>query len=76
MDELEELKAQIAEIVRQNESLTAERDSLSEENAQLKARAEEWEKELAETKKLNFTLGRQVSHQPAESVEEVLNKLF
>ena len=45
----------------QIEDLTAERDSLAEELEQLKAAHLEAQRELAETKKLNFTLARQVN---------------
>ena len=76
MDELQELKDQIAEIVKQNEDLIAERDSLLEENQKLKETEAATRQELADTKKLNFTLGRRLSVEPSESVEEMLNKLF
>lgn len=54
----------------------AEIASLREENTKLIESAEEQKKELEETKKLNFTLGRQVSRQPSKTAEEIINDMF
>ena len=54
----------------------AEIESLKEENKNLIDNAAKQTKELEETKKLNFTLGRQVSRQPIKSAEEILNDMF
>lgn len=54
----------------------AEIASLKEENTKLIADAAEQKKELDETKKLNFTLGRQVSRQPSKTAEEIINEMF
>ena len=54
----------------------AEIASLREENTKLIEDAATQKKELDETKKLNFTLGRQVSRQPIKSAEEIINDMF
>lgn len=54
----------------------AEIESLRTENGKLIEAAAEKDKELKETKALNFTLGRQVSRQPIKSAEEILNEMF
>ena len=54
----------------------AEIASLREENTKLIADAATQKKELEETKKLNFTLGRQVSRQPSKTAEEIINDMF
>lgn len=57
--------------------LTAERDSLREELETVKASAAAAAAELAETKKLNFTLSRQLdTSRPAKTAEELLNEMF
>lgn len=56
----EELQATIDSQAEEIRNLTAERDSLREENETLKSAAVKTADELAETKKLNFTLARQV----------------
>ena len=58
--------------------LTAERDSLSEELTTLKAQLEKQSEELAETKKLNFTLGRTLGSAKtlAQNADESLQELF
>lgn len=58
------------------QDLQAERDSLREENELLLQSAADTQKELEETKKLNFTLGRQISRAPVKSVEELINDMF
>lgn len=54
----------------------AERDSLKEENEKLITESAKNKQELAETKKLNFTLARQIDRGPQKSLEEMLNDLF
>lgn len=54
----------------------AERDSLREENEKLITESAKNKQELAETKKLNFTLARQIDRGPQKSLEEMLNDLF
>ena len=54
----------------------AEIESLRTENGKLIEDAAEKDKELKETKALNFTLGRQVSRQPAMSADQIINEMF
>lgn len=57
--------------------LTAERDSLREELEALRTSAAATAAELADTKKLNFTLSRQLdTSRPAKTAEELLNEMF
>lgn len=58
--------------------LTAERDSLQEELNALKEKHEKQSEELAETKKLNFTLGRTIGSGKTvtENADESLQELF
>lgn len=75
-EEIQALQTALEEQTQQLANLTAERDSLKEENSKLSEDMKEREKELAETKKLNFTLARQVDRGPKAGVEEVINSLF
>lgn len=75
-DEIQALQTSLEEQTKKIADLTAERDSLKEENSKLSEDMKEREKELAETKKLNFTLARQVDRTPRKGVEEVINDLF
>lgn len=71
----EEIAAMLAEneSLRQNVSdLTAERDSLREENADLIAARDAAVNEAAETKKVNYTLARQLDTKPRATFEETL----
>lgn len=71
----EEIAAMLAEneTLRQNVSdLTAERDSLREENADLIAARDAAVNEAAETKKVNYTLARQLDTKPRATFEETL----
>lgn len=54
----------------------AERDSLKEENERLITESAKNKQELADTKKLNFTLARQIDRGPQKSLEEMLNDLI
>ena len=56
--------------------MTAERDSLLEELAQVKDQNESLIAENAETKKLNFTLARQLNTKPRQSAEQALVDMF
>ena len=59
------------------ENLTAERDSLTEENNALKEAAQAAADEIKETKKLNFTLARQLdTRKQKATLEESMVKLF
>lgn len=58
------------------DDLTAERDSIKNENETLTAENKRLQEELRKTKELNFTLARKVSTEPQKSAEEVLNELF
>lgn len=73
-DELVDLlNSQTTEI----ENLTAERDSLSEENNALKEAAKTAADEIKETKKLNFTLARQLDTRKQKATfEESMISLF
>lgn len=67
------LNSQTTEI----ETLTAERDSLSEENNSLKEAAQAAADEIMETKKLNFTLARQLdTRKQKATLEESMISLF
>ena len=52
--------------------LTAERDSLREENAELIAARDAAVNEAAETKKVNYTLARQLDTKPRATFEDTL----
>ena len=73
-DELVDLlNSQTTEI----ETLTAERDSLTEENTALKEAAQAAADEIKETKKLNFTLARQLDTRKQKATfEESMISLF
>jgi FtsZ-binding cell division protein ZapB len=59
------------------ENLTAERDSLTEENSALKEAAQAAADEIKETKKLNFTLARQLDTRKQKATfEESMISLF
>jgi FtsZ-binding cell division protein ZapB len=67
------LNSQTTEI----ETLTAERDSLTEENNALKEAAKTAADEIQETKKLNFTLARQLDTRKQKATfEESMISLF
>lgn len=58
------------------EELTAERDSLKEELETTKTRNTELVTENAETKKLNYTLARQLDARPKETFDDALLNMF
>lgn len=67
--ELEQERARVSD-------LEAERDSLREELEQTRARNQELQTENSETKKLNFTLARQLDTKPKKSFDETLVAMF
>ena len=75
-EEIQAMQTSLEEQTRRVADLEAERDSLKEENTQLSAKLAEQTAELVDTKKLNFTLARQVDRTPRRGVEEVINDLF
>lgn len=78
MDEVEivALQNQLEETQKTLTDLTAERDSLVEELEQLKKRNLELIDETAATKKLNFTLARQLDTKPRQTAEQTLVEMF
>ncbi len=71
----DEMKALIAEQERTIADLTAERDSLKEEAAGSAGKIKDLEKDLSETKKMNFTLARQLDARPA-SGKDIMHEMF
>lgn len=63
----EELIEVITETEGKLEAVSIERDSLKEENTALTNQIESATKELTETKKLNYTLARQIDRKPSEA---------
>ena len=78
MDEAEivALQNQLEETQKTITDLTAERDSLVEELEQIKKRNLELIDETAATKKLNFTLARQLDTKPRQTAEKALVEMF
>lgn len=74
--EIVALQNSLDEAQRQLIDLTAERDSLLEELAQVKDQNEGLIAENAETKKLNFTLARQLDTKPRQTAEQALVEMF
>lgn len=72
--EITALQQELETLRSANDDLTAERDSLREENAELIAARDAAQKEVQETKKLNFTLARQLDTKPKETFEDLLLK--
>ena len=71
------LETSSASLAKQISDLTAERDSLSEENEKLKTDQQKQTNELSETKKLNFTLARAVNlEKERKSPEESIYDMF
>lgn len=68
----QELEAERARV----EELTAERDSLKEENVTIRQEMEQVRTEASETKKLNYTLARQLDTKPKKSFDETLIAMF
>ena len=57
---------------KQIEDLTAERDSLKNENTQLSGQIQNTSKELKSTKELNFTLARKINVSESKDDETIL----
>lgn len=74
--EIVALQNSLDEAQRQLIDLTAERDSLLEELAQVKDQNVGLIAENAETKKLNFTLARQLDTKPRQTAEQALVEMF
>ena len=72
--EIAALQQELETLRAANDDLTAERDSLREENAELIAARDAAQTEAQETKKLNFTLARQLDTKPKETFEDLLLK--
>lgn len=73
----ETLEASSASLAKQVSDLTAERDSLNEENQQLKDDYQNQTKELSETKKLNFMLARSINvEQKVKTPEQAIYDMF
>lgn len=71
------LEASSASLAKQVSDLTAERDSLNEENEKLKDDYQNQTKELSETKKLNFTLARSINvEQKVKTPEQAIYDMF
>ena len=71
-----ELQDALAQARQSVENLTAERDSLVEELDALKKRNIELIDETAETKKLNYTLARQLDARPKPKLEDALIQMY
>lgn len=78
MEEVENVALQeaLTQAQAQIENLTAERDSLVEENTQMRDTIAALEAETAETKKLNYTLARQLDTKPRATLEANLISLY
>lgn len=71
------ITAQVTEAQKNLDTVTAERDSLAVELASEKSAHELARAELKSTKEANFTLIRRLdAGPPAESAEDILNKMF
>ena len=68
----QELEAERARV----EELTSERDSLKEENETIRKEMDQVRTEASETKKLNYTLARQLDAKPKKSFDETLIAMF
>lgn len=71
-EEIKALQETVTNLQAQVSDLTAERDSLTEENATLRAERDAGAAELQETKKLNYTLARQMDSRPKATFEDTL----
>lgn len=72
--EITALQQELETLRAANDDLTAERDSLREENAKLIEARDAAQTEAQETKKLNFTLARQLDTKPKETFDALLLK--
>ncbi len=77
---IEELRTALTEEMTSGAEKIQDRDleiqSLKDELSKLKEVSQKREHELAETKKLNFTLARRVDQSPPEPVESLINQLM
>ena len=73
-EEITALQERITTLETENTNLTAERDSLRDENAELIAARDAAQTEAQETKKLNYTLARQLDTKPRATFEDTLLK--
>lgn len=73
-EEITALQERVITLETENANLTAERDSLRDENAELIAARDAAQTEAQETKKLNYTLARQLDTKPRDTFENVLLK--
>lgn len=71
-EEITALQERLTTLETENANLTAERDSLREENAELIAARDAAQTEAQETKKLNYTLARQLDTKPRATFEDTL----
>lgn len=74
--EIVALQNSLEEAQQRVNDLTAERDSLLEELAQVKNQNDSLIVENAETKRLNFTLARQLDTKPRQTAEQALVEMF
>lgn len=65
-----------ADMDRQIQELTAERDSLKTENEEYSKKLASSSEELRKTKELNYTLARHASAEPVKDSEEILADMF
>lgn len=73
----EQLRNLLKSAADQVQNLEAERDSFKEENEKLKENEKKLSDDLQQTKKLNFTLARQVDTSSKKaSVEDTLHAMF
>lgn len=73
----EQLRNLLQSAADQVQNLEAERDSFKEENENLKAESQKLNTELANTKKLNFTLARSLDTSGrTKGVEDTLHEMF
>ncbi len=71
-EEISALQARISELEKTTADLTVERDSLKDELSETNESLKKSLEMLAETKKLNFTLARQLDAKPKTTFEETL----
>lgn len=74
--EITALQQELETLRAANDDLTAERDSLREENAKLIDARDAAQTEAQETKRLNFTLARQLDTKPKQTAEQALVEMF
>lgn len=70
------LQNSLEEAQKRVNDLTAERDSLLEELSQVKDQNDSLMAENVETKKLNYTLARQLDTKPRQTADQALVEMF